>query len=65
MFYLTLHLTHFIYGYTASKRLNGLLFSINNKGSFIFTIQMIDTDYKMGLSTHLTPSRSKHIKKTL
>ena len=54
MFYLTTHSTHFIYGYMVSdiymvkdnsdsKRGNplpphGLLFSINNKGSFICTI---------------------------
>ena len=46
MFYLTMHSTHFIYGYMASdmvKRGNPLLphrllFPINNKGSFICTI---------------------------
>ena len=53
MFYLTMHSTHFIYGYMGpgymvkdhsdSERGNlllphGLLFPINNKGSFICTI---------------------------
>ena len=49
MFYLTMHSTHFIYGYMASDMVkdhsdsekgnplppHGLLFSINSKGSFI------------------------------
>ena len=52
MFYLTMHSTHFIYGYMASNMVkdhsdsdggnplppHGLLFSINSKGSFICTI---------------------------
>ena len=52
MFYLTTHLTHFIYCYMASDMVknqsdsergnplppHGLLFPINNKGSFICTI---------------------------
>ena len=49
MFYLTIHSTHFIYGYMASdiysdsERGNslpphGLLLSINSKGYFIYTI---------------------------
>ena len=43
MFYLTMHSTHFIYGYMASdsKRenlmpLHGLLFLISSKGSFVY-----------------------------
>ena len=52
MFYLTMHSTHFIYGYMASDMVkdhsdsergnpllpHGLLFSINSNGSFICTI---------------------------
>ena len=48
MFYLTMHLTHFIYGYMVkdhsdSERGNlllpyGLLFPISSKGNFICTI---------------------------
>ena len=50
MFYLTMHSTHFIYGYMASVKdhsdsergnplpPHGLLFPINSKGSFICTI---------------------------
>ena len=40
-FYLTMHLTHFIYGYMVkdhSDSLTGLLFLISSKGSFICTI---------------------------
>ena len=43
MFYLTMHSTHFIYGYSDSEKGNPLpphrlLFPINIKGSFICTI---------------------------
>ena len=71
MFYLTMHSTHFIYSYMASGYMvkdhsdsergnlllpHGLLFTINNKGSFICTIpDRITHITAFGITAFVTP----------